>query len=195
MSTRNNKIKRRCWIKKLVRRGGLLADQEIADILLTAAGFKPAAIIELSYPPHETFSRKEFHKKISDLRKTFQKLGLSSRLHINYPKDAREVTRYSYLAKDRKKFKNIAAAEAERNTRKRRLQLGALLGYPTTAIEAFANGKALHRLPVIAAKRKESKFINFRLSRHSKRELAYAKRRAELIKQIAPELYKRIASR
>ena len=191
----HNRIKNGYWIKKLVRRGGLLADQEIADILLTAEGFKPAAMIEISYPSCATFSRKEFHKKISDLRKIFQKLGLRYRLHINYPKNAREVTRYSYIAKDQGKFKKIIAAEAERNMRKRRLQLGALLGYPTTAIEAFANGKALDRFPAIAAKKKESKFINFRLSRHWQEELAYAKRRAKLIKQIAPELYKRIASR
>jgi len=188
-----NRIKNGYWIKRLVRRGGLLADQEIADILLTRDGFKPAAIVEVSYPLHATFSRKEFHIKISDLRKILQKLGLSYRLHTNYPKNAREVTRYSYVAKDRKKFKKIIAAEAEKNIRKRRLQLGALLGYPTTAIEAFANGKALHRLPAIAAKKKESKFINFRLSRHWQKEFEHAKKRAELIKQIAPELYRRIA--
>jgi len=191
----HNRIKNGYWIKRLVRRGGLLADQEIADILLTVEGFKPAAMIELSYPPRATFPRKEFHKKISDLRKILQKLGLSYRLQINYPKDAREVTRYSYVAKDRKKLKKIIAADTERNIRKRRLQLGALLGYPTTAIEAFANGKAIDRLPAIAAKKKESKFINFRLSRHWRKELQYVKRRAELIKQIAPELYKRITSR
>ncbi len=190
-----NRIKNGYWIKKLVRRGGLLTDQEIADILLTAEGFKPAAMIEVSYPPRAAFSKKEFYKKISDLRKILQKLGLSCRLQINYPKDAREATRYSYVAKDRKKFKKIAAAEAERNIRKRRLQLGALLGYPTTAIKAFANSKAIDRLPAIAAKKKESKFINFRLSRHWRKELQYVKRRAELIKQIAPELYKRITSR
>ena len=190
----HNRIKNGYWIKKLVRRGGLLADQEIADILLTAEGFKPVAMIEVSYPLRATFSRQEFHRKISDLRKILQKLGLSYRLQISYPKDAREVTRYSYVVKDRKKLKKIIAADTERNIRKRRLQLGALLGYPTTAIEAFANGKALNRFPATVAKRKESKFINFRLSKHWQKELAYAKRRAKLIKQIAPELYKRIAS-
>ena len=182
------------WINQLVALKRIIADQEIAGILLVWDGFKPAAMIELSYFPRSKFSRKEFHKKIGDLEKILQKLDLRYKLQINYPRRKNEITHYSYIARNQKKLAEIIAADAEINTKKRRLQVGILLGYPNTAIKAFANGNTLNfqNLPSVILQKKELKFLNFRLSKHWKKELIYLKKKAETIKKIAPELYRKI---
>lgn len=182
-------------IKKIILLRKVLSEQEIADILLVWGRFKPAAMIELSYFPAARFSRKEFRKKIGDLEKILQKLDLHYRLRINYPKRKKEVTHYSYIARNQKKLKEIIAADKEGNTKKRRLKVGLLLGYPRTAVQAFANGEVLNRLPPHVLKREELKFLNFRLSRHWRRELDYVRKRTKAIKKISPKLYQRILNR
>ena len=194
MSTRN-RIKERYWIRKLVRLEGFITDQDKADLLLVWDGFKPTAMVELSYFQRSKFSRKEFHKKIGDLEKIFQKLNLCYRLQINYPKRKKEVTHYSYIARNQKKLKEIIAADAEKNIRKRRLKLGVLLGYPKTAVQAFVDGKVLNRFPPSVLKREELKFLNFRLSKHWRKEFEYIRKRAKAIKQIVPEFYAQIVNK
>ena len=189
---KQERTSKRYWINRLVALKRIIADQEIADILLVWDGFKPAAMVELSYFPRLKFSRKEFYKKIGDLEKILQKLNLKYRLQVNYPKRKKEVTRYSYVARNQRKLKEIIAADAEINTKKRRLKVGLLLGYPKTAIHAFANSKVLNRFPSYVLKREELKFLNFRLSKHWKEELVYLKRKAEVIKRIVPDLYIKI---
>ncbi len=188
---------RTIYIKRLVRFGGILTDQDIGDVLLVQGGFKPAAMVELSYPPHVKFSKRKFLKKINDLKQIFRKLDLIYRLYINYPKNSREVTRYSYIARNEKTLKKLIAADAEKVIRKRRLETGALLGYPRTAVETFANGKSLslEKLPKTALENTEFRFLNFRLSKHWRKEFIYAKRRASAIKNMSPELYNRILNK
>jgi hypothetical protein len=184
---------KRYWINRLAGLKGIIADQEIADILLVWNKFKPAAMVELSYFPGSIVSRKEFHKKIDSFKKILRGLGLSYRLQVNYPKTTKEITHYSYIAKDRKVLEKVISAAIGKNVKKRRLKLGTLLGYPKTAVGAFAKGRALRSLPPsIILKRPELKFLNFRLSRHWRKELGYIHGRAERIKRIAPELYLRI---
>ncbi len=192
MSTRS-RIEKTC-IRKLIELKKFLSDQDMADILLVWDGFKPAAIVELSYFPRSKFSREEFHRKIGNLKKILQKLDLHYRLQVNYSKRKREVAHYSYIARNQKKLEEVIVADAEMNTKKRRLQIGVLLGYPKTAAEAFANGKTLNyrNLPSAVSQKKELKFLNFRLSRHWRRELEYMRKRARAIKQITPDLYMKI---
>lgn len=178
-----------------MRLTAILDDQHIADILLVWSGFKPAALIELSYFPRIGFSREKFHKKITDLEKIFENSGLCYELRLNYPKSKNEHTRYSSVAKDKKTLVKLKKASTIKNTRSRRIKLGTLLGYPRTAVFSFANGTALdyRDLWQEMRKSKELKFLNFRLSkRHWHRELKYLKKRASAIKQISPELYKKI---
>ncbi len=188
------KNRKKYWVTKLLKLEGILDDQDKADTLLVWDGFKPAAMIELSYFPRSKFSRKEFHKKIDGLEKILQKLDLHYRLRINYPKRKKEVTHYSYVARNQKKLAEIIVADAEMNTKKRRLQVGVLLGYPMTAVRAFANGKTFNfkSLPSKISQKNELKFLNFRLSRHWKKEFGYLKKKTEAIKKITPELYRKI---
>lgn len=193
MSIRN-RIKEEYWVTKLSEFKEILNDQDKTDLLLVWDGFKPTAMIELSYFPLATISRKEFHKKIGDLEKILQKLDLRYRLQINYPKRKKEVTHYSYIARNQKKLKEIIAADNEGNTKKRRLKVGLLLGYPKTAVKAFADGKALNLndLPSKIYQKKELKFLNFRLSKNWPEEFEYVEQRAKAIKRMNPELYRRI---
>ena len=175
----------------------LLGDQSIADILLVWSEFRPAALVEISYLPQSTISRLKFHRTVHDLEEILRKLTPWYQLKLNYPKGPGELTQYSCIAKDQSTLRKLIAASVEKNIKKRRRQLGALLGYPKTAIVAFANGKTfdLHKLPpAIFKKIKDIKFLNFRLSRHWREELKYIEKRAKEIKKISPELHRRIAS-
>lgn len=192
------KTSKRYWIKKLVMLERVFDDQATADILLVWNKFKPAAMVELSCSMRGVSARRQFSKKVGDLEKVFKNLGFHYQLHINYPKSSRELTQYSYVAKDRKTLKKLIAADVERNTEKRRLLTGWLLGYPKTAVTGFANGKVFdcHKLPFAILKTKEIKFLNFRLSKkHWREELKYVQKRAKEIKKISPQLYKKIVDR
>lgn len=180
------------WIKKLVRVERLIPDQEIADILLVWKGFKPAAMIELSYVPRVISSKKIFLRKVSDLQNILRGLSLTYRLHINYPTSAREITRYSYIAKNKQKLKGVVGADNEPDTKQRRLCVGKALGYPPTAVKAFAAGTYLKQSPATITRMPELKFLNFRLSKQWRKELLYVRKKAKAIQKISPELFLRM---
>ena len=118
-------------------------------------------------------------------------------LHPNYPKSKLAYTKYSVIARDSKTLTKLIAAENQKNDKKRRTQVGILLGYPKTAVKAFGEYKVIdvRTLPSSILKKPEMKFLHFRLSKHWKTELRYVKRRAEIIKKTSPELYKQIAKK
>lgn len=176
---------------------GLITDQEIVDLLLVWCAFKPTAMIELSYYPRSKFSRKDFLEKTGELEKIFKKIGFHYQLYINHPKNKKEITRYSCVARSEKKLNELLAAYSEKNIKVRRLKLGALLGYPVTAVRAFANGTSLRLedLPTSILRKDELKFLNFRLSKHWDAELAYLKRKAETIRKVAPDFFTKIINK
>ncbi|OGY97478.1 MAG: hypothetical protein A3A43_00545 [Candidatus Liptonbacteria bacterium RIFCSPLOWO2_01_FULL_56_20] len=184
----------RRWIKKLTGLTALLDDQSIADILLVRSGFKPGALVEISYHPHSSVSQPEFHRAVNGLREILKKLRLYYKLHENYPKTTRARTRYTCIARDKGTLKELVAALANKDVRKRRFEIGMLLGYPETAVAAFASNRPLdnRNLPRLVSIAKEFKFLNFRLSRNWREELGYLRRRAKEIKRLSPELHARI---
>jgi len=183
-------------VKELVSLQNILNDQSIADILLVRSWFKPSALVEVSYLPHRQYSRSQFLTAVRHLEKILQKLGLFYKLHLNYPKNQNNLTQFSYIALDPKMLKKLIKADERRDTKKRRMEVGKLLGYPKTAVVAFANGKVFARskLPKAILKTSTIKFLNFQLSRNWKRELKYVRRRAQEIEKISPVLFRRIVS-
>jgi hypothetical protein len=164
----------------------------IADILLVSAGFKPAALVEISQNKN---SKKDFQEKIKQLQKELVALSLKSKIHPNYTRNSNVYTRHSIIAKNQKLIKVLARAEKEKNTHKRRTKTGLLLGYPRTAVNAFANNQSLDldALPKNIKNKTEFRFLNFRLSQKNwKEELIYLKKKVALIKKQYPNFYGKI---
>ncbi|MEK7212463.1 MAG: hypothetical protein AAB686_02190 [Patescibacteria group bacterium] len=182
------------WIKKLTDLTTLLDDQSIADILLVWSGFKPGALVEISWTPHAAISREGFHKTVSDFEEVLRKLRLQYALKKNYPKTIRTRTAYTCIARDERMLKKLTAALGEEDKKMRRLKIGVLLGYPKTALAAFANNKQFNSrdLPQPVSKAKEFKFLNFRLSQNWQEESGYLREKAREVKRLSPELYARI---
>ena len=175
-----------------------MRDQEIADIILVESGFKPAAMVELAHPIRASAASWErYQKKVRSFEKTLRDSGLFYALRINRIKTSSDVTKYSYIAKDRRTLKKLAMASAEKNTGKRRLVLGKILGYPISAVRAFARNKSIQNNDIPARVRRSVfwKFLNFRLSQSWREEMEYVYKRARAIRHESPEFYKKIRRR
>ncbi len=185
-------------LKELLKFNKILDYKSMADIVLVWSGFKPTAMVAISYLSKSGFSKKEFLKSIDNLKNILNGLKLKYQLNINYPKSSQEITKYSYITKTNLMLKKIIIADTKKNTKQRRLKTGKLLGYPISAVNAFAKSGAfnclgLQNLPPDVLKNKYIKFLNFRLSKKNwKKEMEYVKKKAQMIKRISPELYKRI---
>ncbi len=188
------KIEKKYFIDKLILLGRIFGYFQIADIILVFSGFKSAAMIELSYFRRPGLSRQIFSKKVGDLEEIMGQLSLKFELHINYPKNKKEITRYSYIARDQKTLEKLINMSNEVNTKKRRWMIGRLLGYPKTAVGAFSTGTVIETkdLPPEVLQSEELRFLRFRLSKNWKNELKYVKRMRDEIKSITPNLYKKI---
>jgi len=188
------KAREKQLINKLILLGGVFGYSQIADIILVFSGFKPAAMVELSRFRDSKLSLKSFSKKVEDLEKIMTLLSLEYKLHINYPKDKKEITSYSYVARDQRTLKKLVSAHNETSQKKRRLVVGKLLGYPKIAVGGFATGKVIEvgELPPEVLRLEELKFLRFRLSKNWKNELRYVRLMRDEIKNIAPALYQKI---
>ena len=175
------------FTKQLVKLREVLTVRDMADILLVWNGFKPAAMIEISH--YSRMSRRKFLNKVHDLERILNRLKLKYKLNLNYPRRSDEITQYSFLAKSEKIIEKLIAVNAEENLVKRRLRVGKALGYPPSAVKAFAFKKWLDpkELPTSVRRSDEFKFLNFRLSENWQKEILYLKREALIIKKMVPE--------
>ena len=183
------------WRQKLIALKGPLTDHDKVDILLIYASFKPTAIItELACFRSDPASRKQFLEVVRSLKQILKGLKLEYALSLNYPKDSNQLTAPSFIARNKKTLALLMRAHKIKNTKQRRLRVGTLLGYPMTAVIAFANGEIMENstLPAMFRRKPEMKFLNFKLSRNFKKEFGYLSKEACVIKKIAPKLYKRI---
>ncbi len=172
----------------------ILSDQDMADILLVWKDFKPAAIFEISYFENSKRARNDFLKEVEQLKKLLKKLDLKSKIRTNRPKSKNALTKFSIASKDQMIIERILAAEKIKNSMHRKMQIGKLIGYPLTAVKAFAKNEsiALNSLPISVKRNKILKFLNFRLSKDWKKELPYLAEKAKILKKAAPSLYKKI---
>lgn len=184
-------------VKKLIKLRGALDDLNKADILLVWSRFKPAAMIELSYFPKSKISKKEFLNRIDNLKKILDELSLKYKLNLNFPKSRYSLTKFSFIARDKKTLSKLIKAQNLKDPKKRRLQVGLLMGYPKTAVKAFANNESidLNELPEKIIQSKEINLLNFRLSKHWRSELKYLKKKSQELGRVAPELHKRILNK
>lgn len=169
----------------------IISHQDIADIILVWISFKPAAMVEVSYFPENGISKAEFTRKVKRLKEILEELDLAYKIKVNYPQKNTELTEYSYITRDKATLRKIISANALKDVKTRRMRVGELLGYPKTAIEAFAKNEylAYRKLPKAVLKNKYFKFINFRLSKNWRKEMIYAKKRGEIIRKVSLRLY------
>jgi hypothetical protein len=170
----------------------IFSDEDKLDILLVWNGFKSAALIEISFL--NSISKNSAKKKVQYLKHLLHRLGLRYRLRINYLQREDEVTYYSFVAKDTSTLKKLISAYAERDRKKRILKTGKILGYPSSAVRAFANRKSINiiDLPISIRKKAEFKFLNFRLSPNWRKELLYVRKIMHELKKISPDFYKKM---
>ncbi len=181
-------------VKKLINLKSIINDLDKADILLVWGKFKPATMIELSYFKTSGFSKKIFHKNIESLEKILRDLKLEYKIRLNYPKSRNELTKYSLITPNKETLKKLIITEIEKNDRKKRMHFGILLGYPKTAVKAFADNRSIKTidLPITTRRKLELKFLNFRLSKNWRKEIIYLQKKVKAIHSVSPELYQKI---
>lgn len=166
--------------------GNILQKNDVADIALVAQGFKPAAMLEITYFKNSKITKREFSKQVNLLKKMLKNLNLQYKMRINYPMSKNELTQFSIIARNQKIIKKILVAEKEKNPVTRRLQIGQLMGYPKTAVNAFAKDKSItiSDLPMSIQKNRNLKFLNFRLSKNWRNEIKYLNKRVKILKKL-----------
>lgn len=182
-------------IDKLAKLTNLLNVNDVADILLVVDGFKVAALIEVSIPPNTNKSQR-LKKELQELREILKNLNLAYRIIINKIDTKTQLGKYSFIAKDAKTLKKLIQANQEKDAKTRKLKTGLLLGYPKSAVVAFANNNSISNsdIPKYILKRNYFKFLNFRLSKSWKEEIKYLELKANRIKKISFDMYKKVVS-
>lgn len=171
----------------------VLSKTDFADILLVAHGFKPSALIEVSLQPKSRISKKQFNAEVKTLRRKLKKLSLYFRLSPCFSSSC-NLNKASFVSSKKEILASLVRAEKIKNDKTRRLTIGKLLGYPMSSVRAFAEGRSIETtsLPKRILKKPEMAILNFRLSKNWKKELLYLKKKAFMLKKIAPELYQDI---
>ena len=185
----------------------LLTNQDRSHILLVLEGLKQACQIEI-YNPDKTGYKSgheneyeqnttDFKKTIEDLQELFQKLNLPYHLDINHVQEEDGMPAHTVaeflIGKDQEtltKLKNVSKEVGGSEDAK-------IFDIPATAIDAWNNGttKDLETLPDDIRNSEVFQFIDFALSEdHWKEEIEFVRRRADAIKNLAPELYAKIAA-
>lgn len=160
-----------------------------ANLALVALHEKPACILEFQFPAHEEAGRDETQHDISLIEEMLDTLSI--------PYEKRETSDDEYISieicagNDPQHMQTLLQAGSEP------LLLGKALGYPDTAVTAFAAGEWVNQdtLPDEIKNDDAMAFLNFRLSRdHWQDEFLEVKRRAELMRTTFPELYEKIVA-
>lgn len=172
-------------------------NQSKVDIILTYKKVKPSSKVELFFKPgYESYSERDFKANIDKVERIFKDLSLRYVLEISEEEKDFRVAVF-YIGKDIECRDRIKNAFGEKDNDKKDLNAGNELGYPPTAIEGYRSGKIkkFDSLPEEVRNSEYVKFLNFLLSEdHWEDELKAVKERANALKEISPELYRKITA-
>lgn len=172
-------------------------DELRVDLILAWKGLKLATEVGIFPADDKENSREELKARAEDL---FKKMGLrfsmlEDGLHhdITHMKDG--AIRYA-VSKYQEKLDELK--ELLKDPIHHQKELGIIYGFPATAVEAFAEKKKgifFKDLPEEIKNQDFAAFHGFRLSKdHWREELETNKKWAEVIKEIAPDLYYKLVS-
>lgn len=177
----------------------IITNQDRVFLLLVLEGLKSACDIQLVNPDRPLYKKEadyqdrnlEYKRAISKIEELLQRFRLPYTLEYY-----RDEGRYPCENAIFEIGKDEASLQASRNVHSVEEQ-GRVLGIPDTAISGFIDERVIENdsLPDSVKGSDYFHFIDFRLSEdHWQEELEFVKRRAEQVKQLAPELYSQIVS-
>lgn len=186
-----------------------LSDGGKIDIIAVYKGLKPASIIGMHRGDSPEYI---FENKVTEFQDTLHKLAIKFIITAADPKNEHIEFLIGKNDENLKELSNAYYSTFERTAedyspesfqkfqRTREQRIGYALGYPHTAVDAFVDPDQgsieEDELPEEIQKSDELKFVNFILSRdHWQEELEYARQKAELVKEIAPEIYNRTVAK
>ncbi len=171
-----------------------LDDQSKVDIILTLKKKKPSSKIELFFKPgYESYTKEDFKNNLDKIEGVFKNTSLPYDLEISKENDFHVAV--FYVGQDNEHLDKIKKAFSEKENVKRDLVIGENLGYPKTAIEGYISRKFKKNdsLPEKVKNSEYINFLNFKLSEeHWEDELKAVKERSDALKQISPNLYRKI---
>jgi hypothetical protein len=173
------------------------------DLLLASEGLKPATDVVLGTwqkPLNDTYNLVEEKKKFEDVCNLLKLYKSDFYQHEDQP-ELMSV----YVSANQEKLTEIVSEHVKNNYAHNKAEdskdIGALLGFPETAVRAFSLGEdqllplGEHDyvgIPEDIVKKEYMAFCSFRLSKaHWEEELETVKKWAECIKRVHPELYKK----
>lgn len=172
-----------------------IPDIEKVHILLIANGKKPAGIVDLYFEPgHEEYSEEDYQHDIQALRSILEELEMTCHVETSTG-ELPHATTFT-IAKDSEHLDSLEKARQLKDE-EGDIAVGRALGYPETAVQALAKGKAfvLTEIPESVSDNVAVKFLGFRMSRDQwQEEIEVGRQRAQAIKEIAPSLYDKIIS-
>ncbi|MST04353.1 MAG: hypothetical protein EXS49_02190 [Candidatus Pacebacteria bacterium] len=187
----------------------LFTDQDKVNLILVLEGAKSICEIELNNPSKEAYEKnadvvyqentEEFEKSISVLEALIQELGLfydKMAFHNNESQPEYDGVEF-IVSKVQEKVDLFRKIEEEKNDEKRGIEFGKIFEIPDTAIKAFESGKLKlpEDLPSEIKQEEAFYFIYFAFSEdYWQEEFEIVRRRAEIVKEIAPNLYAKIVS-
>ena len=178
-------------------------------LILVLAGEKPVAGLTLHQKSGE--NSEDFTRRVQKVRGLLAETGLpyeEEKTDIQGEAESGKNDQYSvydfYISRDPQIAKEAMALASKKNddrhTPESQERFGLLMGYPKTAVEAYIKNINDPRsqepeLPEDVEFAEYMDFKNFVVSQdHWREELETVKRWAETIREIAPDLYKKITS-
>lgn len=166
----------------------------IVDIICVYKKIKPATIVDIFHDPD--YPEEYFHQDVASVAETLKSLGLPYSIEtVSVDEEFEEA--HIIIAQNKEKLEKVKAASVNAEKGWDR-SIGEALGYPQTAIEAFINGTTTKpsELPEEVRDSDHIKFLGFLLSRdHWQEELEEVRKRADMVRQTAPDLYNKIVKK
>ncbi len=177
----------------------IVTNQDRVFLLLVLEGLKSVCDIQLVNPDRSAYkSEADYQDWTREYNKAISKVEeLLKRFRLPYTLDYyRDDGRYSCEGAVFQVGKDEASLQALQNVRQPE-EFGHVFEIPDTAISGWIDERImdLDSLPDSVKKGDCFHFIDFMLSEdHWQEELEFVKRRAEQVKQLAPDLYAKIVS-
>lgn len=191
----------------------LVTDQDRTHLILVMEGLKDVCNVELVNPSESAYGHnggesytentQEFHRNRERLESTLKKLNLPYEI-IAGRHEAEDHGGMDYdffefdIGKDQASLDLLHRAGQEIDPEKKQEALGRVFGIPPTAVKAWKERKIKQHntLPADILESDAAKFIDFALSEdHWQEEFEVVRQRAETIKRLAPDLYRKMAGR
>ncbi|GEM_PF-2771155 len=187
----------------------LLTDQDRSHILLVLEGLKQACVIELVNPDKAGYvsghedeyeqNTEDFNNTVRELEELFRKLNIPYYMLAEHVEEEEGLAACTvnefFIGKDPGTLEKLKNMEAEPDDEKKQTEFARIMDIPATAIDAWNHGniKDPKTLPDSIKKSELINFVDFALSAdHWQEELEFVKKRADAIKNLAPDLYTKI---